>query len=184
MEDILYLHILTRLSHPPDTIFLTYCGLPVWSNRAFGVSAGAQLTALQPICREKTQLNLKVPSKVCSRQHSKKKKKKKNFEKISLEISCESSAPQTIHMKCQDLFSKKKIKNKRNIFKSVVCCSCDWRLKVKSQAHNSLNLLMTLSCIFPSSLQNRNWHYLNGLLFTGTSNGFTGASNGNCEAVT
>ena len=35
-----------------------------------------------------------------------------NFsEKTSLDISCESSAWQTIHMKCQDLFSLK-IKNK------------------------------------------------------------------------
>ena len=31
-------------------------------------------------------------------------------EKISLDISCESSAWQTIHMKCQDLFSLRKMK--------------------------------------------------------------------------
>ena len=48
---------------------------------------------------------LKVPSKICSRRHS------RFFcccffsEKTSLEISCESSAKQMIHMKCQDLFS-------------------------------------------------------------------------------
>ena len=32
-------------------------------------------------------------------------------EKTSLDISCESSAWQTIHMKCQDLFSLEKKKN-------------------------------------------------------------------------
>ena len=50
------------------------------------------------------KLTLKAPSKICSRRHS-------NFyflEKTSLDISCESSAKQTIHMKCQDLFSLKK----------------------------------------------------------------------------
>ena len=59
-------------------------------------------------------LTLKAPSKICSRRHS--------FffyyyyyyfsEKTSLDISCESSAKQMIHMKCQDLFSLKKKKNK------------------------------------------------------------------------
>ena len=34
-------------------------------------------------------------------------------EKTSLDISCESSAKQMIHMKCQDLFS---LKNKKNFF--------------------------------------------------------------------
>ena len=34
-----------------------------------------------------------------------------SFKKISLDISCESSAKQTIHMKCQDLlYNKKKSK--------------------------------------------------------------------------
>ena len=33
-------------------------------------------------------------------------------EKTSLDISCESSAWQTIHMKCQDLFS---LNNKKNL---------------------------------------------------------------------
>ena len=49
-------------------------------------------------------LTLKAPSEICSRQHS------KIFtfyfsEKTSLDISCESSTWQKIHMKCQDLFS-------------------------------------------------------------------------------
>ena len=35
-------------------------------------------------------------------------------EKTSLVISCESSAWQMIHMKCQDLFSLKKKKKKKN----------------------------------------------------------------------
>ena len=51
-------------------------------------------------------LTLKAPSKICSRRH---------FEifffnfskKTSLDISCELSAWQTIHMKYQDLFSLK-----------------------------------------------------------------------------
>ena len=54
-------------------------------------------------------LTRKAPSKICSRQHS------KIFiflfsEKTSLDISCESSAWQMIHMKCQDLFSSLKKK--------------------------------------------------------------------------
>ena len=52
---------------------------------------------------------LKVPSKICSRWHS-------TYlffffffsEKLSLGISCESSAKQMIHMKCQDLLSLEK----------------------------------------------------------------------------
>ena len=49
---------------------------------------------------------LKVPSKNCCRQHS------YSFyhKKIGLDISCESSAWQMIHMKCQYLFS---LKNKK-----------------------------------------------------------------------
>ena len=63
------------------------------------------------------ELTLKAPSKICSRRHS--------FffffffflnisDKTSLDTSCELSAKQTIHMKCQDLFSLKK-KNKKKI---------------------------------------------------------------------
>ena len=37
-------------------------------------------------------------------------------EKTSLDISCELSAKQTIHMKCQDLFS---LKNKKKINKKL-----------------------------------------------------------------
>ena len=52
---------------------------------------------------------------------------------ISLCVSYESSARQTIHMKCKVLFSlkkkKKKKKKKKNGKNNVVCCSCDWRLK-------------------------------------------------------
>ena len=46
-------------------------------------------------------------------------------EKTSLDISCELSAWQTIHMKCQNLFS---LANKK-IVKTVVCPSCHWRFK-------------------------------------------------------
>ena len=54
-------------------------------------------------------LTLKAPSKICSRLFF--------FyfpEKTSLDISCELSAKQTIHMKCQDLFSLKNKINKSN----------------------------------------------------------------------
>ena len=55
-------------------------------------------------------LTLKALSKICSRGHF-------NFffifsEKTSLDISCDSSVKQTIHMKCQDLYSLKNKKNK------------------------------------------------------------------------
>ena len=50
------------------------------------------------------------------------------FKEKSLDISCESSAKQMIHMKCQDLFSLKKKKKKKKI-QNVVCCNCDWRFK-------------------------------------------------------
>ena len=61
----------------------------------------------------------------CSKQHS------KIFiyifiisEKTGLDISCELSAKQTIHMKCQNFFFLKKYKKK-----SLICCSCDWPCK-------------------------------------------------------
>ena len=73
---------------------------------------------LSKVLREKTKhgcLTLKATRKICSRRHS-------DFfffsEKTSLEISCESSAKQTIHMKYQDLFSLKN-KKKRKILSSV-----------------------------------------------------------------
>ena len=62
--------------------------------------------------KKKYVLTLKAPSKICSRWHS-------IFffyfpEKISLNISCESSAWQTIYMKCQEeLFSLKSKKKKK-----------------------------------------------------------------------
>ena len=46
--------------------------------------------------------------------------------KIRLDISCKSSAKQRIHMKYQALFYQK---NNENLFKTVVCCSRDWRFK-------------------------------------------------------
>ena len=45
---------------------------------------------------------------------------------IKLDISCESSAKQRIHMNYQVLFS---LKNNEKIFINVVCCSRDRRFK-------------------------------------------------------
>ena len=45
---------------------------------------------------------------------------------IRLDVSCESSAKQRIHIKYQALFYQK---NNEKIFKTVVCCSRDWRFK-------------------------------------------------------
>ena len=45
-----------------------------------------------------------------------------------LDVSCESSAKQRIHMKYQALFYQKK-KNNEKIFKTVTCCSRDWGFK-------------------------------------------------------
>ena len=47
--------------------------------------------------------------------------------KTSLDISCESSAKQTIHMKYQDLFSPKKKKNKN--FRMLSATNFAWRFK-------------------------------------------------------
>ena len=41
--------------------------------------------------------------------------------KTSLDISCESFVWQTIHIKCQELFSLKKKKKKKK-FKETICC--------------------------------------------------------------
>ena len=53
------------------------------------------------------------------------------FKNVICDISCESYAWQTIHLKCQDLLSrkskKKKYINEKN--KNVVCFSCDWPFK-------------------------------------------------------
>ena len=62
-------------------------------------------------------------------------------EKTNLDISCELSAWQTIHMKCQGSFpsekkkrkglfpSEKKKKKKKKKVKIVICFSCDWCFK-------------------------------------------------------
>ena len=51
-------------------------------------------------------------------------------ENIRLDVSCESSAKQRIHMKHQALFSLKDRSEKFNN-KSVVCCNFAWLLRVK-----------------------------------------------------
>ena len=48
------------------------------------------------------------------------------MKKKRLDVSCEPSAQQRIHMKNQGLFS---LKNIEKLFMTVVCCSCDLRLK-------------------------------------------------------
>ena len=45
---------------------------------------------------------------------------------MRLDVSSESSARQTIHMKYQVLFS---LKNNEKVFINGFCCSCDWRFK-------------------------------------------------------
>ena len=47
-------------------------------------------------------------------------------EKTSLDISCESSAMQTIHLKCTDLFS---LKNRKKFFRMSSATNCAWRFK-------------------------------------------------------
>ena len=48
------------------------------------------------------------------------------LKKIRLDVSCESSAKQRIHMKYKALFYQKK---QWKIFQTVVCCSRHWRFK-------------------------------------------------------
>ena len=70
-------------------------------------------------------LTYKAPNKNCSRRHfyffflllSK---------KIRLDVLCESSAKQRIHLKHQVLLS---LKNNEKIFMNAVCCSRDWLFK-------------------------------------------------------
>ena len=45
------------------------------------------------------------------------------LKKIRLDVSCESSARQRIHMKYQVLFS---LKNNEKVLMNVICCSRDW----------------------------------------------------------
>ena len=49
--------------------------------------------------------------------------------KTNLDISCESSAKQTIHMKYQDLFSLKIKKKKYKNFKMSSAANFAWRFK-------------------------------------------------------
>ena len=43
-----------------------------------------------------------------------------------LDVSCESSAMQRIHMKYQALSS---LKNNEKVFINIVCCSLDWHFE-------------------------------------------------------
>ena len=67
-------------------------------------------------------LTLKVPSKIAADNTF----ILLSFEEIRLDVSCDSSARQRIHMKYQVLFYQK---NNEKIFKTVICCSLDWRFK-------------------------------------------------------
>ena len=79
---------------------------------------------------------LKAPNKNCSRQHfiffhfylSKKRR---------LDVSCESSVGQRIHLKYQVVFSLKTGKEK--VLKTVVCCSCDRRIRSEQQRQDTFN---------------------------------------------
>ena len=62
-------------------------------------------------------LSLNEPSKICGRSHSKIFIIFYFTEKISLDISCQLFAKQTIHIKCGLIFSEKLKEN-------VICCSC------------------------------------------------------------
>ena len=48
------------------------------------------------------------------------------LKKIRLDVLCEFSVLQRIHMKYQVLFS---LNNDEKLFMNVVCCSCDWCFK-------------------------------------------------------
>ena len=58
---------------------------------------------------QESTLTLKVPSKICSRQHTNFFFKRENKSDISYELS----AKHMIHRKCQDLFSLKKNNNNK-----------------------------------------------------------------------
>ena len=59
-----------------------------------------------------------------------------NFREIRLGISCESSAQQTVHMKCQVSFSLKK---------NVICCHCDYStLRFKKTAVDIVSIKLYL----------------------------------------
>ena len=66
-------------------------------------------------------------------------------DKIMLDISCESSARQRMHMKHQALFS---LKDKSKTNKSVVCCNLVWRFKglCNSTSMSQATLLMQYPC--------------------------------------
>ena len=88
-----------------------------------------------------TSLTLKVPSKICSRQHS------KIFifyfsEKTSLDISCESSAWQMMHAKCQDLFSSEKKKKKSKLSSALVVIGA-FSVKTVKRCYNVCHLYNT-----------------------------------------
>ena len=90
------------------------CTRTCWSGRQFGYTKAPSLYDVPQILTQFLDSILKAPSKICNRRHS----EICIFyvsEKTSLEISCELSAWQMIHMKCQDMFffSEKKTKKQQ-----------------------------------------------------------------------
>ena len=71
-------------------------------------------------------------------------------EKTSLDITCESSAKQTIHMNCQDLFS---LKNKQNI-KMLSAAVVIGTVMVKMTVISFIGIIWVLSLPF-----NTYWFY-------------------------
>ena len=69
-------------------------------------------------------LTIKAPNENCSGRHF--NFLLLSFEEIRLDVSCESSARQRIHMKYQVLVS---LKNNEKVLMNVVCYSRHWRLK-------------------------------------------------------
>ena len=99
-------------------------------------------------------LTLKAPSKICSRQQSKLLFFLFYFsEKTSLDISGESSAKQTIHMKCQDRFS---LKNNKKKMSSTVDMIGAFRVNVKClcEPFEFRRCISNLSFVTSQSLEN------------------------------
>ena len=65
-------------------------------------------------------------------------------EKTSHDISCELSAKQTVHMKCQDLFSLKNLKNKKKI-----------ECRLLQILHGALRVNLLMRVKFAGSVANR-----------------------------
>ena len=70
---------------------------------------------------------------------------------MRLDVSCESSAKQRIHMKYQALFYQK---NNEKIYKTVICCSRDWRFKGYGDYLQHSYAIKDLQCVVIFKLGN------------------------------